>query len=203
MLHPKFKTAAAHTISDNFMQHARDHLGSKSAADSIVRQCLFSAIEDLDGIDGRLNRSVIIRPIVQNFARLKSRFIHLWGGDISHIPAPIISYREGNDTGLNGNLSSLFPIYSNKIVLFRHQFNQISERVSSDSEYPVNVEIEYSAGIARNLDSLPEDLKTAIFAIARRKYDYRDSYIYENYPEDKWLKKTISKYRYRPIDYPY
>ena len=201
---PYYRLFPDWAVSGDFLDEARRHLATKSITDDLVIDLVKSALDDLDGIDGRLNESIIIRPIIQNFERLNQRLIPLWGQNISDTPAPVIRYREGNSDNLSGVINRGIELYQNKILINQDDYNTIVSAIEPNIDpYRHNVQVDYYAGIATELVSLPADLKAVIFGLARRKFDYRDSYIYDKYPEDKWLERTIKKYRARPVDYPY
>ena len=201
MLKPVYQTDIDWNFSNDFMEAARNHLGSKHAADVIVRQLLKASIDDLDGYNGRLNRSILIRPIVQYSLQAREKRFTAWGGDIANTPTPRIRYRiRGNDS-LTGDLAGQFTYFGNSVLINQQGFNTLQSEISTETDsFIFNIQFEYSAGIATDLDSLPDDLKAAIFAMARVKYDYRDSYLYKNYPEDLWLKKVLKKYWLRPVN---
>ena len=182
------------SISDDVIDELEMHCGTRLAARPLVLQNFRAALEEFHGYSGRLNRALIDTSITQDFSEISSRNIHLWGGDVSNVS---INFRDDGD--LNAPLpSSEFTTNRRNIVLSSNGFSRIRDAIEVNSGIP-QIRVQYTAGIAEDIDSLPSDLRTALYTIARKRYDYRDDYIPRNLYSSVGTKRVIKKYRIRPF----
>ena len=194
-------------VSGEFLTDGLNHGGIKSRVNlavSLYTQCLKSVLYELDGPNGRLNRSLLYRNVSQRFTDIpSSRFIELWGGDDVMITSvnPVTYVRKDSQslTSFSGVVPSrnVSTVNETTLVIDEGVFEEIRDNIHEPNGYSPTLQVVYRPGIADTLANLPDDLKIAIYAMARFKYDYRDTFAPSNTKRIDWVKSILSKYKMR------
>ena len=166
-------------VSDEFLAIIKSHCNIEhDSEDVLIRFYTTTALQSIDGYQGEFSAYLTKIGIQQNFPRAKMDY-PLIGPYFETENYPVIDYRgpDGNrvvidsEDWFDNNTPSGFQIGISKKVF------AVLCSLHVDSRRNDFISIKYYAGIAENLDKLPDDLRYAIALIVRRMYDYRDDTI--------------------------
>ena len=192
-------------VTGSFLTDGLNQGGIKervSLAVSLYTQCLKSVLYELDGPNGRLNRILVRRLVNQHFTSLpKAKYIELWGGkritfDGVHLPMTFTLNSEDLNS-FTGTVSahSLNVVNGVYFYIQDEDRERVENNVHEGDGFSPVLRVAYKTGIAQDLMSLPDDLKTAIYSMARFKYDYRDTFAPSNTKRIDWVNRYSANIR--------
>ena len=157
------------------------HCGSKLAARPLVLQNCEAVLEALDSYRGQLGIVLQERTVTQEFGRLCRHMPVL--GPISANASITVSYRESpTDSWIDliGSPSDFYVVrdmHNACVNLTQSGIDKATApNYNPDGRQPLG-RVQYTAGFGPNVSSIPADLRTAIYTLTRRAYDYRDDFI--------------------------
>lgn len=145
-----------------------------TAQDDQIKQYCRAALDRLDGHAGELYQILQTRTVRQYFMRAQ-RVMPIIG---PVVPSSVVTVEycpsspEAWET-IDGNGHVVRNTAGGPEVILREAgFNEIE--IEATEFVDPHVRVNYTAGMGANLSALPDDLRVAIYAIARQYYDYRD-----------------------------
>ena len=168
-------------IDQTALEELERHCATTDDDRDLVLQHCMSVLEALDSYRGQLGIVLQERAVTQEFGRLCRHMPVL--GPISTNASITVSYRESpsdNWVDLVGSPSDFYVVrdmHNSCVNLTQSGIDKATAPNYNPDGRQALGRVQYTAGFGPNVSSIPADLRSAIYTLVRRMYDYRDDLV--------------------------